>query len=38
VGDIEAASNQTRSKARFTLLQKPIRPAELSRMLAEALG
>ena len=38
VGDIEAASNQTRSKARFTLLQKPIRPAELSRMLAEALN
>jgi CheY-like chemotaxis protein len=37
VGDIEAASNQTRSKARFTLLQKPIRPAELCRMLAEAL-
>jgi signal transduction histidine kinase len=38
VGDIEAASNQTRSKARFTLLQKPIRPAELSRMLAEAMN
>lgn len=38
VGDIDAASNQARSKARFTLLQKPIRPAELSRMLAEALN
>ena len=37
VGDIEAASNQTRSKARFTLLQKPIRPTELSRMIDEAL-
>ncbi len=38
VGDIETASNQTRSKARFTLLQKPIRPAELCRMLTEALS
>jgi CheY-like chemotaxis protein len=37
VGDIEAASNQDRSKARFTLLQKPIRPAELCRMLGEAV-
>ena len=37
MGDIEAASNKTRSKARFTLLQKPLRPAALSRMLAEAL-
>jgi CheY-like chemotaxis protein len=38
VGDIETASSQTRSNARFTLLQKPIRPTELCRMLAEALN
>jgi CheY-like chemotaxis protein len=38
VGDIEASSGQRGPKARFTLLQKPIRPAQLARILAEALN
>ena len=37
VGDIEAAPGQTGPKARFTLLQKPIRPAQLARLLTETI-
>ncbi|MGD0105341.1 MAG: ATP-binding protein [Rhodopila sp.] len=36
VGDLNAAMGQRDLKGRFTLLQKPIRPGQLARMLAEA--
>jgi len=38
VGDIEAAPGQSGPKGRFILLQKPIRPAQLARMLVETLN
>jgi signal transduction histidine kinase/CheY-like chemotaxis protein len=38
VGDIEATHGQLSPRGRFTLLQKPIRPAQLARMLTETLS